>query len=497
MAVERLTFEMNAVGNAVPEMRRVQTQLQQMDRTMQRSTRTMARQVGGMRRFTRGMGGLGLQVQDVAVQASMGTDALRIFSMQGPQILSLLGPIGMIAGAVAGVGAAVLMANGSVEGLSFDFARFASDMAPALEPLRGLVGMVGDAFRYVGRIALTALNGILNGINRAAVVISHLPAIAREAFDRVIMRINLVKTNFLIMTNQITYFFQNAMYNMVASASAAANAIAAEINSVLGTTMATNVGTTMLNSLGEGLLDLGDEYAALTDEAYQLSDALSQPNQALADMRQNLADIESIDIASYFSRAANAASGDGGGGGSLADALTEAQQRTQDLANSMQRTLENGFMSIIDGSKSVKDAFKDMARAVIAELYRVLVVQRIVGSFNAQTGTGTGIVGFFGRLFGGFRAQGGAVAANRSYIVGENGPEMMVPGTSGRVIPTNQLGGAGGETVIVQQTINISTGVQQTVRAEIRQLMPQIAENAKQAVVDAKRRGGSYGRAFA
>lgn len=54
----------------------------------------------------------------------------------------------------------------------------------------------------------------------------------------------------------------------------------------------------------------------------------------------------------------------------------------------------------------------------------------------------------------------------------------------------------GGDTVTVNQTINVSTGVQQTVRAEIKQLMPQIAESAKSAVVDAKRRGGSYGRAF-
>ena len=61
----------------------------------------------------------------------------------------------------------------------------------------------------------------------------------------------------------------------------------------------------------------------------------------------------------------------------------------------------------------------------------------------------------------------------------------------------SQLGGGGGQQVIVNQTINVSTGVQQTVRTEIKQLMPQIAESAKQAVVDAKRRGGSYGRAFA
>jgi hypothetical protein len=67
--------------------------------------------------------------------------------------------------------------------------------------------------------------------------------------------------------------------------------------------------------------------------------------------------------------------------------------------------------------------------------------------------------------------------------------ETVVDHTKGQSV-------GGGDTVTVNQTINVSTGVQQTVRAEIKQLMPQIADSAKAAVVDAKRRGGSYGRAF-
>ena len=175
------------------------------------------------------------------------------------------------------------------------------------------------------------------------------------------------------------------------------------------------------------------------------------------------------------------------------EGLTDAEERAQSLANSMQASFERGFMSIVEGNASVKDSFKAMARDVIAELYRIYVVKRIVGSLDISGGKGSGLIG---KIFGGFLAQGGAVSANRSYIVGEKGPEMLVPSTSGRVIPNNQLGG-GGQTVVVNQTINVSTGVQQTVRAEIKQLMPQIADSAKQAVVDAKRRGGSYGRAFA
>jgi hypothetical protein len=54
----------------------------------------------------------------------------------------------------------------------------------------------------------------------------------------------------------------------------------------------------------------------------------------------------------------------------------------------------------------------------------------------------------------------------------------------------------GGDTVTVNQTINVTTGVQQTVRAEVMGLMPQIAEASKAAVLDAKRRGGAFGKAF-
>jgi hypothetical protein len=52
-----------------------------------------------------------------------------------------------------------------------------------------------------------------------------------------------------------------------------------------------------------------------------------------------------------------------------------------------------------------------------------------------------------------FRAGGGPVAANQPYIVGEQGPEWFVPGSSGAVMPNGTLpgsrsGGGAGQTVI-------------------------------------------------
>ena len=54
--------------------------------------------------------GMGYQIQDIAVQAQMGTDNLIILAQQGPQILSLLGPMGALAGAGLAIASAMGMA---------------------------------------------------------------------------------------------------------------------------------------------------------------------------------------------------------------------------------------------------------------------------------------------------------------------------------------------------------------------------------------------------
>lgn len=175
------------------------------------------------------------------------------------------------------------------------------------------------------------------------------------------------------------------------------------------------------------------------------------------------------------------------------DELNRVAEMQKQIADSIKSSMEDAFMGIVDGTSSVKDAFRSMAADIIKELYRVLVVQQLVGQIGTATTAGTGLLGGIGRMMG-FKAMGGPVTGGKPYMVGERGPEIVVPSRNGNVIPNNQLGGGG---VTVNQTINITTGVQQTVRAEIRSLMPQIADSAKAAVLDAKRRGGSYGSAFA
>lgn len=169
-----------------------------------------------------------------------------------------------------------------------------------------------------------------------------------------------------------------------------------------------------------------------------------------------------------------------------ADAAKSAKLDIQDMAVKGLKGLEDALIGVVMKTNSMKDAFKAMASSVIKDLIRIQIQRSITGPIADALG---------GFLSPGTtpKAMGGHVAANRPYIVGERGPELMIPGASGTIIPNNKMGGNG---VTVNQTINISTGVAQTVRAEIIQMMPQITETTKAAVVDARRRGGSFAAAF-
>jgi len=186
-------------------------------------------------------------------------------------------------------------------------------------------------------------------------------------------------------------------------------------------------------------------------------------------------------------------------------------QRTRELAGDLTPQLETlgdqaitglgrSFTAAITGAEKFSDAIKKMAKSVIDSLIQMLVQKYIVdaafgaltagfggGGTTASGGGGGGGMGMQGL------ARGGVATGGTPYLVGEKGPEIFVPSTTGRVVPNDQLGGGG---VTVVQNINVTTGVQQTVRAEIANLLPQISNAAKSAVADARMRGGGFSKAM-
>ena len=160
----------------------------------------------------------------------------------------------------------------------------------------------------------------------------------------------------------------------------------------------------------------------------------------------------------------------------------------ESISSTIQSSMENAFMGVVDGTMSAKDAFKSMAADIIKELYRVLVVQRMVGSFATATKAGSGLLGAIGGAFGiTGNAAGGMVQAGQPSVVGEHGRELFVPSSAGRVLSVPQAKAAvnGGGSVMVTQNISFGSGVS---RAEIQAMLPKIVESTKAAVFDAQRR---------
>jgi hypothetical protein len=179
----------------------------------------------------------------------------------------------------------------------------------------------------------------------------------------------------------------------------------------------------------------------------------------------------------------------------LVNAFKELEDIGKDTQDRFNKGVKKAFDSTTDaltdfvtGAKSAKDAFKDMARSIVKDLIRMQIQQSITKPLFGMIQES---LPSLGSTFGGNQAAGGSVMKNKRYLIGERGPEMFVPNQSGRIVSNDDMGGSP-----VNVTLNISTGVSQTVRAEIANMMPQIANATKAAVADARMRGGSFSGAM-
>jgi len=100
----------------------------------------------------------------------------------------------------------------------------------------------------------------------------------------------------------------------------------------------------------------------------------------------------------------------------------------------------NAFNGMVDSLTNFvmtgKFKFKDFANMVIRELIRIAV--QAAATFAIKKAL-SAFGGPFGAILGGFLADGGPAQAGKAYVVGEEGPELFVPNSSGKVIPNDQM----------------------------------------------------------
>ena len=82
--------------------------------------------------------------------------------------------------------------------------------------------------------------------------------------------------------------------------------------------------------------------------------------------------------------------------------------------------------------------FGDLSRSIIQDLIKIELKQSAMAFFSAAKTSLFSIFGLSGK------AAGGPVSAGKPYMVGEKGPELFMPSSSGSIVPNNKLGGSGG-----------------------------------------------------
>jgi hypothetical protein len=149
--------------------------------------------------------------------------------------------------------------------------------------------------------------------------------------------------------------------------------------------------------------------------------------------------------------------------------LTDAQKFNKELEEgfrSAAESLSKSLATSIVQGKGMLSSFKSFFDGILEQMLQKIIQTQLMdplmnglfgGGGMMGGGGGGGFLGSILPMVGGFlgipgMAQGGAPSTRSPTLIGEQGPELFLPGTTGRVIPNNDLGG-GGETT-VQFNIN-------------------------------------------
>lgn len=490
-----LQINVNVGGNALSQLQAVEQRIRKTDTAVKTATggfnkfgTSAANTTRSVRKFSSaGIQQAGFQVGDFAVQLQNGTHFLTAFGQQGSQLAGVFGT----AGAVAGAFIAIVAAVGTVILKSRDAAKsFTEELDELSESVKDLSGFALSNFERFDHLQ-KKYGEVTEEVEKLFEAQKQLAQF--ELQNQLQKTITALKEELSIVDNlarrqQKADEAQSKRKDEQVKAERSLKQALREVASEF------EISKQQAELLGASFAKLSElnpftQSVEAAKEVQQIFDIIS--TKSLKDMS-----VSEREVAENVLRLKEALLEVGfvadQVGQNAVNAVGITAEQAKDLADGIGGSFGSAFTDVIKGTKSVKDAFKDMAASIIDQLFQVLVVQRLVG-FISQ-GLQTAFPNVFGTGGGTSTAAiGGSQQRGRPVIVGERGAELFVPNQSGSIIANKNMQGSG---VTINQTINVTTGVQQTVRTEIASLMPQIAEATKSAVADARMRGGSFSKAF-
>ena len=171
---------------------------------------------------------------------------------------------------------------------------------------------------------------------------------------------------------------------------------------------------------------------------------------------------------------------------------TDTQKILNVVGSSIESNLISNINAVIDGTKSMKQGFADMAVAVLKNISDIIIKLMVMRALEATgismfnpVGAKTGGVFSGGQEVTGYARGGVASGSKAGYPAVLHGTEAVVPLSGGRSIPVNMTGGAN------NIVINISgDGAPQTQGGDSEGLGKAIARAVQSELQNQKRSGG-------
>ena len=155
--------------------------------------------------------------------------------------------------------------------------------------------------------------------------------------------------------------------------------------------------------------------------------------------------------------------------------LQQELERVNNLYQGIASTVQSGLVDAIEGAINGTKTLGDVARSVFGAIQRQLIDFAATSFLRAIPG------------IGGFFANGGVTKPNKSYIVGERGPELFTPGITGRVTPNHELGGSSTNVVV---NVDASGSSVEGDEEQGKQLGLAISAAVQSEIIQQKRPGG-------
>lgn len=171
---------------------------------------------------------------------------------------------------------------------------------------------------------------------------------------------------------------------------------------------------------------IADKYLAHFKALQAVYDETRTPAELLAISIKNLNDLFGGDTSSvtYLRAVAN-----------IKDKYDETRHAVEKFGQAAGQALEQGIL--------MGRSWEDILESLIVSVAQLIVKMYVLKALQASSFGSSGFGSFLTALVSGFagKAGGGDVSGGTPYMVGENGPELFMPNTSGTIVPNGKWGG--------------------------------------------------------